>query len=135
MNILLLFWDIFRICLVNFKMSYSCFSSPKPLLLSIKLSNELAKLNAAPRCCWRNILRVSNAFQRFVRICTFVFYIQENDAGWDTQVGYMPSFIQEWNSQCIYNVTFTLSFFLATYIHKTFEKLSCTSPFPSPLGV
>lgn len=47
--------------------------------LSIKLSNELAvspKLNPAPRHGWRNILRVSNAFQRFVPIWVFVLYIQ-----------------------------------------------------------
>lgn len=55
-------------------------------------------------------------FQSIARICSFVLYIQKNDSDWDTQMDYMPSFIQN-EMACVVIMSPSPSLFFFFYPH------------------
>lgn len=65
----------------------------------------------------------------------FLSYLfKENGADWDSQVGFMP-YSSKNEMMCVFLVLSCFFFSGHTYPFKTFEKFTCTSPFPFPVGV
>lgn len=122
-------------------MSYSCFTSPKPLLLPEHKAIKEAWQHPKTKCM--QFLDVaeeiySGSLMHFkglkeYALLSFIFK-KMRLAEIPKWVICLHSSKNETANVFIMSLSPCL-FFLATYIHKTFEKLSCTLPFPSPLGV